>query len=71
MKKVAREIGKAQSSEIEAQVVNVGKKREANWVELEAVDNRAQKRIRGNQTPKKTPTDDVSAVATMQHHREQ
>ena len=70
LKKVAREIGKRQIENKEAQV-NIGGKKRAGFIEsLEESEGRAQKRVCETYLSDDKTTE-ISAVAVTQHRREQ
>ena len=71
IKKSAREIGKAQSSSMNTQVISVGNKRREDTEELAASEGRLSKKSYDGQGKKATFFCDEMAVAARQHRREQ
>ena len=71
LKKVAREMGKRQIENKEAQV-NIGGKKRAGFIEsLEESEGRAQKRVCETHLSDDKKITEISAVAVTQHRREQ
>ena len=71
LKKIAREMGKTQNQMSLTQTPSVGKKREKRTEDDEDPYKRPMKRMCDAHTLDDDHIDELSAVATVQHHREQ
>ena len=71
IKKSAREIGKAQSSSMNTQVISVGNKRREDTEELAASEGQLQKKSYNGEGKETILSYDEMAVAARQNRREQ